>query len=106
MAHFPLPGPVLTLDAAKNRGWAHEGNSLVRQVLCRDAAEAVRVADQLADRAVDWNRRADVTTSAGWLRVVVANRHHVGVTLAELRLATKVTAVLDEFPIDTSVHLR
>jgi pterin-4a-carbinolamine dehydratase len=106
MAHFPLGGPVLTLDAAKSRGWSHEGNSLVRQVLCRDSAEAVRLADELADRAVDWNRRADVTTRSAWLRVVVANRHHAGITLAELRLATKVTAILDELPVDTSVHLR
>jgi pterin-4a-carbinolamine dehydratase len=98
MAHFPLPGPVLTLERARTLGWRDEGDALVRRLLCRDSAEAAKVANELADRAVDWNRRPDVTVESAWLRVVCANRHHVGVTLAELRLATKVTAVIDGLP--------
>jgi pterin-4a-carbinolamine dehydratase len=70
--------------------------ALERELEFRDNDEAVRFADHVAARAVDYKRRPDIRIVDNRVRFVVANLHHAGVTLAELRLAGKVDAAVAE----------
>jgi pterin-4a-carbinolamine dehydratase len=78
------------------RGWRRTPTALVRELSFRDNDEALRFVDHVAALAVDYHRRPDIRVSGNRVRLVVANLHHAGVTLAELRLAGKVDAVLAE----------
>jgi pterin-4a-carbinolamine dehydratase len=52
---------------------------------------------RVADAAVDYQRRPDMCVSDyNRVRLTVANLHHAPPTQAELRLAAKVDAILDE----------
>ena len=80
---------------ARQRGWLRQGDALVRDLRFRDFDEAMTVAQRIGERAVDYQRRPDMYIEAGRLRLSIPNRHHAGITLAEIRLAAKVNDVLE-----------
>ena len=83
--------------------WRTEPNALVRELTFKDYAEALRFVDVLGERAVDYERRPDVSiVDFNRVRVCVDNLHHAGITEAERRLARKVDAVLAEYPRPTA----
>ena len=75
--------------------WDLEGETLVRKLTFRDFNQAFAFAAEVAEGAVDWHRRPDMTISRNTLRLAVYNLHHAGITLAERRLAAKVDAVIE-----------
>jgi pterin-4a-carbinolamine dehydratase len=81
-----------------HEGWVNEGDALVRYLMFRDSERAAEFADDLAERAVDYNRRPDVSIRSYRMRLVIENPNHAGVTPAELRLAQKVNDVLATDP--------
>jgi pterin-4a-carbinolamine dehydratase len=76
--------------------WHRHGNTLVRELEFRDSDEAVAFANRVAEEAVDYSRRPELTVTLNRVRVAVANLHHLPPTRAEVRLARKVDAVLAE----------
>jgi pterin-4a-carbinolamine dehydratase len=74
--------------------WDLEGETLVRELTFRNFDEAFALAGELAEGAVDWHRRPEMTISRNTLRLAVYNPHHAGITLAERRLIAKVDAVI------------
>jgi 4a-hydroxytetrahydrobiopterin dehydratase len=81
---------------AAHRGWRREGTTLVRELTLRDFDEAMRFLERVAEAAVDYGRRPDMCISEyNRVRLTVANLHHAGFTLAEMRLLEKVNAILD-----------
>jgi pterin-4a-carbinolamine dehydratase len=82
--------------------WKVVGDTLVREVAFRDYDEALRFIEHLADEAVDYERRPDVSiVEFNRVKLVVSNLHHAGITDAERRLARKVDAVVDGYPAST-----
>jgi pterin-4a-carbinolamine dehydratase len=79
-------------------GWRRTPTALVRELSFRDNDEALRFVDHVAALVVDYHRRPEIRVSDNRVRLIVANLHHAGVTLAEIRLAGKVDAVLAEHP--------
>ena len=77
-------------------GWRQTDTALERELSFRDNDEALRFVDRIAEEAVDYKRRPEIRVSDNRVQIVVANLHHAGVTLAEIRLAGKVDAVLAE----------
>jgi pterin-4a-carbinolamine dehydratase len=51
---------------------------------------------EVGRRAVDYSRHPDMSIRGGRVKLAIANPHHAGITLAELRLAAKVNAVVEE----------
>jgi pterin-4a-carbinolamine dehydratase len=81
------------------KDWRVEPNALVRELTFKDFEEARRFVDEVAEAAVDYQRRPDVSINEfNRVRVCVDNLHHAGVTEAERRLARKVDAVLESYP--------
>jgi len=78
--------------------WRQEEQTLVREVHMRDFDEALRFVELLAKGANDYGRRPDVSIASGRIRLSIANRHNVGITVAERRLADKVDAVVAAMP--------
>jgi pterin-4a-carbinolamine dehydratase len=78
------------------QGWRRTPTALVRDLSFRDNDEALRFVDNVVALAVDYKRRPDISVAENRVRLVVANLHHAGVTLAETRLAGKVDALLAE----------
>jgi 4a-hydroxytetrahydrobiopterin dehydratase len=77
--------------------WERRGSALVREVAFRDFEEAMRFVERVASAAVDYERRPDMCISGfNRVRLEIANRHHAGLTRAELRLVAKVDAILGE----------
>jgi 4a-hydroxytetrahydrobiopterin dehydratase len=77
-------------------GWRRDGDAIVRELQMRDFEDALSFVQRVADAAVDYQRRPDMCISAfNRVRLAIRNLHHAGFTLAELRLARKVDAVLD-----------
>ena len=77
--------------------WRRHGNALVREISLRDFEEAMAFMQQVADAAVDYQRRPDMCVSDyNRVRLTVANLHHAPPTQAEHRLAAKVDAIVDE----------
>jgi pterin-4a-carbinolamine dehydratase len=74
--------------------WREERDALVRDFNFRDFDEAWGFVQQIAG-VVDYQRRPDMHVSMGQVRLTIANPNHAGITLAELRLAAKVDAVVD-----------
>lgn len=93
--HYPSPEPALTPEEAAKLGWRFEGKSLVRDLLFKDNDAAQTFNDFLSERAVDWGRRAEVDIVSNKMHIRVRNMHHLEPTVAELRLARKVTEVID-----------
>jgi pterin-4a-carbinolamine dehydratase len=76
-------------------GWREEDGTLVRDFHLHDFDEALDFLERLSKRAVDWSgRRPDVVIRYGHVRLLIANRHNLGITEAERRLAAKVDAGL------------
>jgi pterin-4a-carbinolamine dehydratase len=84
------------VEEAVSRGWRPEGQALTRELSFRDFEEAMRFAEEIGERAVDYFRRPDLSIRANRLRLIVENRHHAGFTMAEMRLIAKADAVIDE----------
>ena len=83
------------IEAAVSSGWRPRGQALVRELSFRDFDEALRFADVLGAKAVDYLRRPDMLIRSNRLRLSVENRHHAGFTKAEMRLIEKATAVIE-----------
>jgi 4a-hydroxytetrahydrobiopterin dehydratase len=82
---------------SRRRGWKRIGDALVRELRFRDFEDALRFLERVAQAAVDYRRRPDMCISEyNHVRLSVSNLHHAGFTLAEMRLAEKVNAILDE----------
>jgi pterin-4a-carbinolamine dehydratase len=78
------------------KGWKEDGDTLVREVQLHDYDEALDFLEGLSERAVDWSgRRPDAFIRYGLVRLEISNRHNLGITEAERRLATKVSAALE-----------
>jgi pterin-4a-carbinolamine dehydratase len=77
----------------------------VRELTLRDFDDAMRFLERVAEAAVDYGRRPDMCVSEyNRVRLSVANLHHAGFTLAEMRLLEKVNAILDEHHPDAISH--
>jgi pterin-4a-carbinolamine dehydratase len=83
------------LEATLSRGWRLEGQALVRELRFKDFDEALEFSNELGRCAADHFKRPDLAITSNRLRLTVANTHNAGITLAELRLAAKVDAVID-----------
>ncbi len=81
---------------ADEADWRLRDGALVRELLMRDFDEALRLLERVASSAIDYGRRPDICISEfNHLRLSISNPHHAGLTPAELRLAAKVSAILD-----------
>lgn len=81
---------------AGRRHWRLEGESLVRELTLRDFEEAYALVGRVAEGVEDHERRPDLCiTEFNKVRLTIGNLHHAGITLAEVRLAAMVDAVLD-----------
>jgi pterin-4a-carbinolamine dehydratase len=84
-------------ELASRHGWRRVGDALERELLFRDFEEALRFVERVGQAAVDYKRRPDMCISEfNHVRLTVSNLHHAGFTLAEMRLAAKVDAIVDE----------
>jgi pterin-4a-carbinolamine dehydratase len=81
---------------AGHPGWRRVGKTLVRDLSMRDFDEALRLVERAGRLAVDYLRRPDMCISENRVRLTIVNSHHAGLTEAELRLAAKTSAVIDE----------
>jgi pterin-4a-carbinolamine dehydratase len=71
-------------------------NSLVRELRFRDFSDAFAFVREIAERAVDYNRRPWVSMyELSRVRLTIANIHHAGLTAGEIRLLEKVESVID-----------
>jgi pterin-4a-carbinolamine dehydratase len=81
---------------AKERGWKLRDGALVRELVARDFDEAMGIIERAARCAIDYGRRPDMCISEfNHVRLSISNPHHAGLTVAELRLAARVSALLD-----------
>jgi 4a-hydroxytetrahydrobiopterin dehydratase len=84
-------------------GWKRIGDAIVRELQFRDFEDALRFVERVGHAAVDYRRRPDMCISEyNHVRLTVANLHHAGFTEAEMRLAEKVNAILDEHHPDAT----
>ena len=75
--------------------WRRQGTTLVRELQMRDFDDAIAFIERVAGAAVDYRRRPDMCISENnRVRLVIWNLNHAGFTLAEVRLARKVDAIL------------
>jgi 4a-hydroxytetrahydrobiopterin dehydratase len=82
---------------SEQRGWQREGVALVRELKMRDFDEAMSFLGRVAEMANDYGRRPDMCISEyNRVRLSISNLHHAGLTIAEIRLAAKVNAIVDE----------
>ena len=92
---------TLSHEEAVPPDWERRGETLVRELDFRDFESALRFVEYIAGRAVDYGRRPDMCISDfNRVKLTIVNPHRVGLTPAELRLAEKVSAVIDEQPPD------
>src|SRR3954463_5944150 len=77
------------VEDAIRRGWRLDHGALRRELEFRDFEEAMRFALELGRKAVDWQGGPDMLIQSHRLTLSVANRHHAGFTLAEMRLVAK-----------------
>jgi pterin-4a-carbinolamine dehydratase len=93
----PLGEDQLRSALVKERGWELRDGALVRELMMRDFDHALRLFEDLARCAIDFGRRPDMCISEfNHVRLSISNAHHAGFTAAELRLAGKVNAILDD----------
>jgi 4a-hydroxytetrahydrobiopterin dehydratase len=103
MAGVALSDRELTRALAKQQGWRRVGEALVRELSFRDFEEAMRFFERVAEAAVDYGRRPDMCLyEFNHVRLRIANPNHAGFTHAEVRMAEKVSAILDEHHPDAS----
>jgi 4a-hydroxytetrahydrobiopterin dehydratase len=98
----------LALALAEHPGWRRDGGALVRTMRMKDFEDALALVERVAGAAVDYHRRPDMCISENnHVRVSIANLHHAGFTVAEIRLARKVDAIIGEHhPGATTVNGR
>jgi 4a-hydroxytetrahydrobiopterin dehydratase len=78
-------------------GWRRIDQELIVELRFKDFEEALRFVERVGTEAVDYVRRPDMCiVELNRVRLTIANRHHAGITLAEIRLARKVDAILAE----------
>jgi 4a-hydroxytetrahydrobiopterin dehydratase len=78
-------------------GWRRQGDTLVRELRFKDFDDAMRFFERVAEAAVDYGRRPDMCIAhSNHVRLEIANPHNAGITVAELRLASKVSAIVEE----------
>jgi 4a-hydroxytetrahydrobiopterin dehydratase len=78
-------------------GWRRDGGALVRTIRMKDFGDALAFVERVAGAAVDYHRRPDMCIfENNHVRLSIANLHHAGFTIAEIRLARKVDAILEE----------
>ena len=76
--------------------WRLRGDDLVRELRFADFADAFRFVEQLGREVEDLGRHPDICVHHGnRVRIAVANPHHAGVTVAELRLVEKVDVLVE-----------
>ncbi|MFL5827809.1 MAG: 4a-hydroxytetrahydrobiopterin dehydratase [Thermoleophilaceae bacterium] len=76
--------------------WNLAGDTLFRDLAFRSFEDGMEFIDRLAAEAVDYGRHPEMRISAGQVRVSIRNPNRAGLTEAELRLAQKVDAVIDD----------
>jgi 4a-hydroxytetrahydrobiopterin dehydratase len=87
---------VASRSAPSDR-WQRNEATLERELTFRDFEEAMRFMERVAQAAVDYERRPDMCVSHfNRVRLAIENPHHAPLTKPELRLASKVDAILDE----------
>jgi 4a-hydroxytetrahydrobiopterin dehydratase len=91
-----VPGQWFGWAREARRDWRLEGDTLVRELRFRDFEDAMRLLEQVAWRAEDYKRHPELSIAGNRVRLRIVNPHRSGITLAELRLAAKVNAVIDE----------
>jgi pterin-4a-carbinolamine dehydratase len=85
---------------AEEPRWKVRDGTLVRELMMRDFEEAMRLFELLASGAVDYRRRPDMCISEyNHVRLSISNPHHAGLTVAEVRLAAKVSALLEGYGV-------
>jgi pterin-4a-carbinolamine dehydratase len=95
----------VTRALAEEHGWRLREGALVRELVMRDFEEAMRLLERVAAGAVDYRRRPDMCISEfNHVRLQISNPHHAGLTAAELRLAAKVSVVLEDFGVEDATH--
>jgi pterin-4a-carbinolamine dehydratase len=83
--------------ALAGQPWDREGDLLTREVTLRDFDAAFDLVGRVARQVDDYGRRPDMCISEfNRVRLTIANPHHAGITLAEVRLAAKVDAAIGE----------
>jgi pterin-4a-carbinolamine dehydratase len=99
-----VPRAWLAWANSARSGWSWQGDTLVRELRFRDFDDGMRFLEQLGRRAEDHKRHPDISISSNLVRLTIANPHRAGITLAELRLAAKVNAVIDELGVGGDGH--
>jgi len=80
-------------------GWHRQGQALIRELEFRDFSDAIAFLERVAETVDDYRRRPDMCIlSYNRVRLSITNPHHAGITAAELRLAEKVSLIIDEPP--------
>ncbi len=78
-------------------GWRRDGGALVCTIRMKDFEDALAFVERVAGAAVDYHRRPDMCIFGNnRVRLSIANLHHAGFTIAEIRLARKVDTILEE----------
>ena len=88
---------VVDWTRTAEQGWRRTGTMLVRDFVFRDFEHGMRFLEQVAERGEDHLRRPAMAIDTNRVRLTIANPHNAGITLAELRLAAKVNAVVEGF---------
>ena len=82
---------------AGHPGWRRDGGALVRTMQMKDFEDALALVERVGAAAVDYRRRPDMCIfENNHVGLSIANLHHAGLTIAEIRLALKVDAILEE----------
>jgi len=95
----PRAGIIHPSELRRSLGWHPEwridGQRLVRDLRFADFDRAFACVSRLAADAQDFGRHPDLCILDGnRVRVAIGNPHHVGFTVADLRLVEKVDAAL------------
>lgn len=80
----------------EHRDWRLDEDGLVRELHFKDFTAALAFVNRVADEAVHFGRHPDVhIVDENIVKLHVSNPHHVGITLAELRLVEDVDAAVE-----------
>lgn len=100
-----LTAKELERELAAHPGWRRADDELVREMTFRDFDDAMRFFASVSREAVDYGRRPDMCIAGtNRVRLSISNEHHAGFTMAELRLAKRLDAVLDADHPDAISH--
>ncbi len=76
-------------------GWRFAGNSLQRELIFRDFAEAMVFVNQVAEVAEELNHHPDITIHWNKVGLTLSSHDSGGVTRRDLTLARRITQVGD-----------